>query len=1090
MGSIEQERAIGSEKKNIVITASAGAGKTHTMICRVLDLVTRRGVPLSSIVMLTFTEAAAEEMKTRLSAALIEEIKAASGQKRELLSAALDQFPFLQCCTIDAFCYRLVKSHFELLGLSPLHTITEDASDDREKALEQVLEEYAERDEEGYFKALASFGKEEENLLKREILKVYDFAETTEDGDLFLLRAEEIASSEPDEMPCVKAFVRKVATQAKNTLQELLSKRIAFPAVTKILQTRYRQITDVLERFSCVKTLKDISLVCDEASVSGNCGNDAKNYPQHYEIYLEVKALYDAFLSGIPLLKGIKSATYPEIEKTIRSSSEETLVLLDLVKRFKKVYHEIKEEERKLDFCDVEHHALSLLRDHGVAAEIDCRYLLVDECQDLNPLQDVLIRHLVGENHLFTVGDVKQSIYRFRLSDPELFYDRVEEGLRDPSGSEVIRFDKNYRSSRAVIDFVNTLFARLMDGSFGGEKYVDTEMGDPRNGEGGVRCFFYRSEEEAPAVSGVYSVKEAAERVRENEKKSTEGEWVRDRILEIVRNGGSFKDVALLSPTRMAPGKVQEEVVNCLREAGIPLNLGDFVREAEYPEIDALVDFLRLIESPHNDYALLSVLRSDLFGFSPERLAEISLLEGDSFSAKAEKAAEEKSDISEFYRYLERMRFLSSSLSLYELVSQIIEDRMRLTVLGRPDGRKVFGELMNFALTLKGGPATDSISEYLPYFDKYFTFAGGGDVEEPDAVSVMTVHASKGRQFPYVFVIGLGESVVNARASSGVVRADKEYGVIKKGSEGSEKNLLLDLFREKKEKELKEDKLRLLYVAMTRAKDSLFLSGELEPNAELVCKENAKKVSSWVLEGMRGKYSYETEYRPLPPAKKETSLPDEEAIDEEVALLERAFAFRYPHEVATKTRIKYTVTSINERVEEEGAYPPTVLFPEEKKAKGTAFHSVMEEIPFSLREEREVSAFLEKMTSEGRISAQDGRYLSPRAVLGALSEVRALVGERQILREKSFLLHVSAKEAGVADIADRVEVQGKIDLLAIGKEDAVIVDYKYSGRTADELMEKYRAQLDLYALAVQKSFGIRKIRKYIFVLGRNETIEL
>ena len=170
--------------------------------------------------------------------------------------------------------------------------------------------------------------------------------------------------------------------------------------------------------------------------------------------------------------------------------------------------------------------------------------------------------------------------------------------------------------------------------------------------------------------------------------------------------------------------------------------------------------------------------------------------------------------------------------------------------------------------------------------------------------------------------------------------------------------------------------------------------------------------------------------------------------------------------------------------------PATKFFPEEDVVKGTAFHAVMENIPFTLQSEAEASSFLQKLVADGLITAEEAADISVKRLFVCVKKVAELVGDRTVYREKSFLLHLPAREAGVADVDDEVEVQGKLDLLALGKEDAVIVDYKLSAHTREELAADYRAQLDLYALAVQKSFGVRRIRKYIFVLGRNEVIEL
>ena len=1088
----EQREAVTSREKTVIVTASAGAGKTSTMIERVIGLVAEDSVPLSSIIMLTFTKAATEEMKSRLGAALIAAVKEAKGEKRTALLRSLDELPLFSCATIDAFCQKVVTEHFEVLGLAPTYTLLdkEQMGLYRKKVIKKILNAFAERDEAGYYDFMSSFGKSDEKSIQETIGSAYEFVMTTEKGMSFAEEAEESLRLDIEDLRCVKEYVARVAASAKEAREAILQKQLRFPSQLTALHKKYEIICAALDSFSNSKTLCDLYLCAGEYTLQGNNGKESD--PYWVQRYAEVKEIYDAFRKSV---EHVKKNGYEDCLSKYRSLTAESEVFLRLLKEFDAEYRAEKEADRVMEFFDVEQAMLRLIREHDVAKDFGCRYLLVDECQDLNPLQDAIIRGIVGENDLFMVGDVKQSIFRFRLSDPELFLGRLLAAGKDPIGSKIIDFKENFRSSDAVVDFVNHVFSNIMHRDLGGVDYLPVTRGDRHAGSGGVRSFFYTPRKDEVVYDHVYSVREAAEEARASEDTCLEALWVRDRIREIIHTPFrdtkedkefllSYKDIAIVSVVKMAPGNLQEKVVGCLREAGIPVNFGDFVREAEYPEIYALVDLLRLIESPHNDCALLSVMRSDLFGFSPQELAEISLLPGNSFAEKARCSAERGGKAAELYEYLDKMRFLSASLSLYELVSRIIEERFRTPVLNRPDGRKVFGELLGFAESLKKEKYASSISEYLNYFDTYFKMNSTAEVEERDAVRLMTVHKSKGLEFPVVFVIGLGANIVKQKYDKETVLTDKEYGIIKKPKD---KHLIVDLFREKKEREVKEDTLRLMYVAFTRAKNALYLSGARE---ELPFGAEPKRISEWIAQGMAGKYEYETEYLPSPEPESKEKVRTEGRIEaEDLTALEKAFSYEYSHQKATSTGIKYTVTSIN-AMDEEGAYPATELFPQEKKAKGTAFHLVMQEIPFSIEEEVEVSAFLEKLCAEGRIAPEDLAFLSPGKVLGAVRRIRELVGDRTVMREKSFLLHVAAREVGVADIADRVEVQGKIDLLALGEGDAIIVDYKYSGSSASELKETYGRQLDLYALAVEKGFGVKAADRYIFVLGRNELIKL
>ena len=373
--------------------------------------------------------------------------------------------------------------------------------------------------------------------------------------------------------------------------------------------------------------------------------------------------------------------------------------------------------------------------------------------------------------------------------------------------------------------------------------------------------------------------------------------WVRDRILELMQEKPvlrdtdknepfrlTYGDIAILSPVRMKPGSLAEKVVNRLREAGIPVNIGGFVKDAFNADVSALMDFLRLLISPRDDYALLSVLRSELFSFSPNDLAKIALGEGKSFSEKAENMRAEDPKVGEVYSVLAKYRALMSSLSLYELVSEIVEDRLRLKILLRQDGRKALGEIMNFISTLTTGKETESVPEFLEFFDRYYKMDFEGEIAEQNAVNFMSIHKSKGLEAPVVFVIGLGSQIVNSAENQTVVRMDSELGIAKKADSG--KDLLFELFRIKKRKELKEDCLRMLYVALTRARNYLFLSGGYttrKADGSLPAKEGAEYCSQLILIGMNGEYSFTEEYDVESVLDREGERYTDAALAEEVA---------------------------------------------------------------------------------------------------------------------------------------------------------------------------------------------------------------
>ena len=1165
----EQLLAINSRKQQVIVTASAGAGKTSTMVNRVIDLVVKEGgLSASDIIMLTFTEAAAAEMKSKLEVALLERLANAKGGEKAALIRLLDTLPLLSCSTIDSYCFSFVKTHFEMLDLPPTISIVgeETAKSYREKAIKTVLEEYAKEcldgafaDPDEYYRFMGSFGTNEDTLAGA-IQNIYDYAETTEDGDAFMNRAERYASAPIDELPPIKEFFTTTVNKAREARERILALGFVPPVGAEKMQSFFTAMDASFAAIEGATSLEDVFKAAENLPQPPALGEERKRFKNECTLYdIAVKAYKDwrQDLWGTTDDKRTSylRRSYADVVAEIDAARADTVKMVELARRFKEQYHAIKEKEEVLDFCDVEHLALKLLKDDpAVVAEVGCRELLMDESQDLNRLQEALMIALAGEGDLYVVGDVKQSIYRFRLAEPELFDERVKRGEKLDS-AEVIHFNQNFRSSDAVVDFVNRVFLELMTEDFGGTRFTPASRGKKHEGEGAVKCFFYPKKK---GVSGeiegeVYSVRRAATEVEKSEMESgeeKEARWVRDNILELIRNKKTlrstkddaefdirYEDIAILSPARMKSGSVEEKVVNCLREAGIPINIGGFVKDASNVDISALMDFLRLLISPRDDYAMLSVMRSELFSFTADRLAEISLAEGDCFSEKAEKMKESAPDLSDFFDCIREYRSLSSALSLYELLSRLVEERLRKKILLCPDGRKSFGEILSFLETLKSGRETESIPEYLDFFDKYYKMDFEGEIAERNAVRFFTIHKSKGLEFPIVFVIGLDEQIVNGMENRVVVRMDNEFGVAKKAENG--KDLLFELFRLKKKKELTQDKVRMLYVALTRAKNYLYLSGGYPTGSAEgdFSKEKAKTCSELILAGM-GEYPYVDDYTEEPRSvldasdAKDVDLCDEKGADSapydgetvalselsaeediafseiaaaeaeekeaevmeynrQLALFRDALTYRYPHESATKTGIKFTVTGINEMAK-DSMLPPTRFFPEEAKAKGTAYHAVMEYVSFDMASVEEAKATLGDLVERGVITADEAADISPKRLYEGVKIIaEKVVQGASVLREKSFILHVPANEAGVADAPDEVEVQGKLDLLVIkGDGSAAIVDYKLSAQSEGELIDAYQKQLSLYATAVKSGFGLDPVRKYIFVLGRNELIEI
>ena len=1103
----EQKRAIISDKRRIVVSASAGSGKTSTMVRRVLEQI-KKGVPAKHIVMLTFTENAAREMVVRLSDALIEEIRAAKGELRERLVAASDALPMLSCGTIHSYCFTLIMSHFELLGLSPLHAIVDEegATALRHRALADVVKAWYEADGEGYLDFSARFGRKGDASLKESVLRFYNYLTTAEDREGFLHKAEEIAAAPLEDTEAAKQFLLYYTRRAESLAKRFAALRdeameLGAPTVAARMTARINELTSTFSFGS----VRDFFRAAESQTVRAPAVSreERERVADLWERYESVDSVWKSLKSN-QKSQTAALGTYEQACDAYTKASAIVLKLIAFTRDFSAAYEVRKQEARALDFADLEKYALALLLRPEIRAELSSECILVDECQDINPVQDRIITLLSEGCDLFSVGDVKQSIYRFRLADPDIFLTAMERASLDPAHSDVILFDRNFRSSQAVINFVNAVFAPLMKREFGGVNYAEAPLIGQEDGDkGAVRCFFYQEETEKKEISSVYRLREDAGRSRLEEEFCVEAEWVRDRIKEVVGTKlydakkkteftVRYSDIAILSAKRSPRA---DQVISVLRRSHVPMNLGKFQREGKCLEGEQLTDFLRLLLSPHDDFALLSVMRSPMFAFGTDEIARIALEEGKEYYKRALAYAQkpEGGKVRALLDYLEKARFDSSVLSLPDLMRKVVEEKFRLALLKETDGRLRLGKLMKFVDTVCARKEIDSVAAFLEYHDEFYAGAPAGEITDGNAVNVMTVHESKGLEFPIVFLIDTGRNILSNREARDNVVADKDLGLHKKVAEEEgnrvRDNLAFKGTVMKKNRESMEDALRLLYVALTRAKNRLYVSGKISDKryGTLLAPEFAATTAEWIAYAMRNVGGIERYYEPARIMEAAPTVSQTESAFDASAL-RRAFAYEYPHKKATVTGIKYTVTGIN-TMDDEGYYPPTPLFPEEKTERGTALHAVMENIPLDVDSEEAVASCLAAFTENGVISEEEAKAVRASTVLSAVRKVRALVGERKVEREKTFMLKVPAREVGVADLEDEVAVQGKVDLMAVG-EDAIVVDYKLTGAPADVLRERYRAQLALYALAVRKSLHVVNVRTYIFVLGRNELIEI
>ena len=835
----QQNEAITTVDTNLIVTAGAGSGKTATMIERAYRLVLR-GVPLRRITMLTFTEKAAAEMKekfrTRLAKALQDET---DPKVRAYLIDQIDAIPYASVCTIDSYCYALVRENFEQIPLPPnIRILDSDAGENlAQRAFRRLVDSLA---GDADFDDLRSMvGLRNDNALCTLVLDLYRNMVIQPRREAWLDDTyDALYGSDFDHTLASRYLVQFVTHYAREGCNALRRLRTMVVGDDKTIAT----IDKFLQRYQGLELGDTIADVCRGyqgiARVMGNASwkGTSPLLPQvkKYTNLLEkLKKVLD------PL---VAMADKQDVAAVHRATAPFVRSLFDLVRGFESRFRAEKMAAGGIDFNDVEHYAMQLLADEAFAADIRARhdYVFVDEFQDVNYLQSALIDRISPPDRLVVVGDSKQCIYRFRLAEPQIFLDRVQ-AWKD-LGNNVNLVD-NFRSDNGILRFVNRLFGVLMTKPFGGVDYADTDSFSLRadavdSGDSVVRMCIVRCPDEGKAKpQGIYSVRDD---VPVPDADSMEGKAVADYIRSLVGTTVildgrphtlGYGDFAILAASRNAVSGV----VRYLQKEKFPLNLDSIATDAGLHQVLQLLQFAYLLDNGLQDYPLLSVMRSAFGGFDDSDLAAIRLW-GDGYipywqllRQYAARATGELADrVRAFGAMVQRYRFMASFTPLATLFDTILADTGYWDHLYmQPDGQAVIAALHSFLAKVGAGAYGTELVDFCQYFrakepDEIGTAVAMGS----DSIIVSTIHESKGLQYPVVIVAGCGTSFRN---DTSAVPCDRDLGVgtyyYDTTTHWRCPTLMQRIIALKHLMQNREDKLRLFYVACTRAQCHLFVVG-------------------------------------------------------------------------------------------------------------------------------------------------------------------------------------------------------------------------------------------------------------------------
>ena len=1108
----EQRAAIEAEGE-VLVSASAGSGKTFVMVEKLISLILQGKADVSSVLAVTFTNLAAAEMKERLRAALIARINEVTDeQKRARLKVQLSEVSSSDISTVHSFCTNVIRRYFYETDTAGNFRIADEEESEKllERAVSLTFDALLEA-QDGQFLRLCRVyaGSKGFAKLKEVLLKSYKKLVARADYTAFLRSLPQKYTRENFEALAEELFapVQKSAQWLADRCKVLCGQVRPF-AERGIFASTYDAFFQ--ERIALAERLlaaRDAFEGADILSQYEKMLSKPRCYAEKKGGGEEAVALNAALEKLKPRVDGIKKALEglrPREEEyaAFLNAGETSAALGALLLAFDEQYAQLKRRAGVLDFSDLEHKCLELLQIPRVREEVASRYthVFIDEYQDVNPVQERILSLVSGKN-VFMVGDAKQSIYGFRGCSASFFTQKYE---RLRGEGRALTLNGNFRSCSAVLDAVNALFSQAMTPSTCSIDYRATSVmqaGTPEQAGGEVHIEFVPEREQAEkAERDVYSV--AAQLDAEQGEFSAEGALVADLVSEEltrtrhdpvlgeVRNG--YGDIVVL--TRSKQGQMQRIVRELVRR-GIPVAAAAEVNICDYPEVKTMLSVLAYLDNGEQDIPLAAALKSPLGGLSDAELARIRLAaEGkESFCAACRRYAaggdETAEKIRKFYEKAEKLRLEMNVRGAAETVERVLAlSGMELALLATPCG----GEKVRRLRRLVSACADLSVPAFLEKLKNSQNNIGFAESGGENAVRVMTMHASKGLEFPVVIVAGMN-APFNGEDLKGIL-FDDEWGFAAHSYdfEGyvSSETILRSVVKARLRRKRAEDEMRILYVALTRAKSTLHLVFDREKAYD---DDETKSAGSFADFIDLGKFSHLV--RPVfgseLAAPEARVLTAEKADENACRVLAERYCRPYAYADSLSLPVKTSASALlrgRENAEEEE-------LPERQKGEfyaspqdaqtGTAYHAFLERADFSAPPQQEAARVCALLKEQG-FAGVDEKKGADILSLPVFSQLEGYT----LYRERAFLFTLPACELFSTASRDDVLLQGVIDLMAVRGEECVIIDYKYSSHGGQRLLRDYLPQLKIYAAAAARQAGVKKVRAYILNIALGFSVEV
>ena len=1181
--STDQTSVIEARGSNVLVSAAAGSGKTAVLTERIAKRITdsKDPIDIDRILVVTFTNAAAKEMKERIAKKLNEELGKNPNDAHLQKQATLIHGALIT--TIDSFCLYLLKNHFHSIDVDPSFRVADEGEMTllKNDVLSEVMDKAYESGNTDFYRLIDSYSKKsKDDSVEKSIMSLYNYAMSYPWPKQWLesRRHDYIFDSKDDfeNSELIKKIRAQTVFELKSALKlaEASREKCDLPAgpytYAENIEDDIKLLESLMEAVDkknwnkAKEALENASFSTLSRKACEGCDDLIKE---------SVKKSRDEYKKAVASVKTeYFSSTIEEHFGDINGSRIIVNKMIELVEEFMDAFDAAKRERDVIDFSDMEHMAIKILikeyREDGsfVPTDVALSYqnffkeVMVDEYQDSNLVQELIIRSVSCEDgngndrNRFMVGDVKQSIYRFRLARPEIFMEKLESYEKNPKSKDrLITLKSNYRSRKSVIDSVNAVFERTMVKEVGKVEYDED-----------ARLYFgaeYPEDNETnktelvilkPVGNSEKNREAEAEAIAVKIKKAMDEMMVFDKDKKEMRKA-RYSDVAVLFRSHK---KWLDPIKKAFTRHSIPFHAEGVGAFYDTVEISDVMSFLKVINNPLDDISLYASLISPFGKMTDEECAKIKV-SGSTVArflwnrVKEYETVFKDEKVCAFVNLVERFRMLSMVVPIDELIIRLFDETgYKHIIAALPGGDQRLANL-NMLVAKAGSFSKTSFSglfhfiRYVELIKKTETDEGEANIfdENSDTVRIMSIHKSKGLEFP-ICILGAADEAFNESDLKEAFVTDIDEGIgvshIDPYKRTKHHTLKKRYIINKSRNEAIGEEMRILYVAMTRAREKLCIFMLDKDGSDWLMKAQPMKKTSYsdMLLGAvsdRSDLFVVSEYDPCESneymVQKSVSQAelhaefenDADSVDSSLIKdLRERLSFKYPYENLSTLYTKTTVSELKmasmqnadgeayhpfEEEESEAYVPQFAGGKEEVKGtdRGTAYHNLLQLLSFEKlpsKEEADDSALMKYLFSETSLMKEKGEMPSEDIEKVFLVKIRdflktdvaremseaAKLGN--LYKEQPFVIGVSAKDIDENfPESETILVQGVIDVYYVNQNEITVLDYKTDRvDSAEELVGRYKKQLDYYGAAVSKLTGLKVSRKLIYSFGLNEVI--